>query len=222
MGQKHIYTCDVEIFKTIDNQDKAYWLGFLLGDGHITKYNYLKLELSNKDISHLEKFKQLMCTNSQIKLSSKNCCYININYKNICIDLAKYGMINNKTYTVKTPNIDKSLLKHFYRGILDSDGWVCRHKNKKGNDQFEFGFCSANQIFLQEIKDWINQQLNINYGYLKHRKYKISGEAWQLIFGGTKNFKLISNLLYDNFECSSYLERKYNKTKDFLKEIYSS
>lgn len=47
MGRKHIYTCDVEIFKTIDNQDKAYWLGFLLGNGHITKHNHLKLELSN-------------------------------------------------------------------------------------------------------------------------------------------------------------------------------
>lgn len=222
MGCKHLYNCNETIFKNIDNQNKAYWLGFLLGDGHITKRNYLKLELANKDIDQLEKFKMFMSANNPIKNSAKNCSYININYKNVSYDLSKYGIINNKTYITKTPDIDILLLKHFYRGVLDSDGWICRHKSKKGRDQFEFGFCSANKVFLLEIKNWINTQLNIDYGYLTYRKYKTTGEVWQLIFGGRKNFQLIANLLYDNFNCETFLTRKYNKVCEFLNEIYKS
>ncbi len=52
------YHCDDNIFSTIDNHDKAYWLGFIAADGSIptSKNNQLKIGLSEIDINHLEKF----------------------------------------------------------------------------------------------------------------------------------------------------------------------
>ena len=44
------------IFSSIQNQETAYWLGFLAADGSIFE-NKLVIGLSAKDTEHLEKFK---------------------------------------------------------------------------------------------------------------------------------------------------------------------
>lgn len=52
-----------DYFETIDTASKAYWLGFIVGDGCVrytksTNSYVLAIELSRIDITHLEKFKQ--------------------------------------------------------------------------------------------------------------------------------------------------------------------
>jgi len=46
------------MFSTIDTEEKAYWLGFLVADGCITAHKngsrYIKLSLSIKDKKHLD------------------------------------------------------------------------------------------------------------------------------------------------------------------------
>ena len=57
-GQKHIY--NTSAFKSIDTEEKAYWLGFLYADGDISVMNQLKLRVSLKagDKDHLLKLKK--------------------------------------------------------------------------------------------------------------------------------------------------------------------
>jgi len=43
------YNLDETFFEKIDNEEKAYWLGFLAGDGAITDENRLRLRLAIKD-----------------------------------------------------------------------------------------------------------------------------------------------------------------------------
>lgn len=45
------YSLDESFFAKIDNEEKAYWIGFLSGDGAITEN---KVRLSIKDTSHLK------------------------------------------------------------------------------------------------------------------------------------------------------------------------
>ncbi|KKK80632.1 hypothetical protein LCGC14_2821530, partial [marine sediment metagenome] len=44
----------------IDTPISFYWIGFLLADGHFSKRHRVKLVLADKDIEHLNKFKQFV------------------------------------------------------------------------------------------------------------------------------------------------------------------
>ena len=51
---------DVHVFDTIDSEEKAYWLGFLMADGYVrSDSNVIGIELSYVDIDHMKKFKKI-------------------------------------------------------------------------------------------------------------------------------------------------------------------
>lgn len=213
---KRKYELNANIFDVIDSEAKAYWLGFLLGDVTVTDYS-IKLELSNKDYSHIEDFKRFIESTAPIKNTAKNCSLLMVNSKDLIEKIAKYGLVKTKTYkNVLTPKIPKELLRHFYRGILDSDGWITEHKSKKGGSQHEFGFSSYNKAFLKEIQDWISDELGKSCGYIKERK-RGKQKVCQLIIGGNSRFKLIYDLLYN--KSSSHMSRKYLMATKFIENL---
>lgn len=62
---------DRHYFDTIDNENKAYWLGFIYADGWVSSNGRsyeVGIELGAKDIIHLEKFKK--CINSRSNIIS--------------------------------------------------------------------------------------------------------------------------------------------------------
>ena len=65
------YTLNENIFEKIDNPDKAYWLGVMYSDGYISKAreytNSFGLSVSEKDLEWVEKFKQFLGYNGEIK-----------------------------------------------------------------------------------------------------------------------------------------------------------
>ncbi len=214
-----IHTFDKEKFVNIDDADKAYWLGFLIGDGSIDKtQTALHLELSEIDITHLEKFRTFIHGTQHIRYTRKNCCYIIVCGKDFISSLSQYGLIPNKTRSVKTPNIPKELLSDFYRGVLDADGWITCHKLiNNGRDQHEYGFSSANIEFLEEIQEWLSAKMGRKVGYLKERIRSDKERVCQLIIGGNQQFLAITKLLYhDN---STTLTRKLHKVQSFVKKI---
>ena len=48
---------DKTFFNEINSEEKAYWLGFISADGHVND-DEVSIQLSIKDINHLEKFKK--------------------------------------------------------------------------------------------------------------------------------------------------------------------
>ena len=206
--RKRKYNFNSQIFNKVDTSEKAYWLGFLLGDGSITKnQSSLRLELSNKDLDHLYKFRDFISSDYPIKETNKDCSLISINSIDFTLSLARFGLVPAKTYKdILTPKLKTNLLVDFYRGIFDSDGWLVEHKRiKSPKSSFEFGFSSYNYNFLLEIKNWINNTLNRDIGYLIERK-RNKQRVCQLIFGGNTNFKLLYKLFYQN--TTNYLLRK--------------
>lgn len=69
---------DKRFFKTIDTEEKAYWLGFLYADGSVSKdLKAVTLELNIKDIDHIRKFKRAI--NSTHKITIKKRQILNAN-----------------------------------------------------------------------------------------------------------------------------------------------
>lgn len=196
------------MFKVIDSEEKAYWLGFITGDGSVSKY-MLRIELSNRDKEHLEKFKVFMKSSKPIKNCNKNCSCVIISDKELIKDLSRYNIVQNKTYKdLGTPDINKNLLVHYYRGLLDSDGWITQvyqdNKYRGG-----IGFCSYKQTILLEILNFLKSNFpriksSVNTYKRKEGKWQVS----QLQIGGTKLFIDVYNFFYK--DAVVYLNRKKN------------
>ena len=117
------------IFHHIDNEEKAYWLGFLYADGCVSKDSN-RISLTLKDKNHVLKFKEFIGIKKDIRIKNvKENDYYDITFRNkqMHTDLIKNGCIPNKSLILKYPkHIPANLERHFIRGYFDGDG--CLHK----------------------------------------------------------------------------------------------
>jgi len=215
--QKHrisIDRFDHNIFDKIDNEEKAYWLGFLYADGNISNKGHLELSLKASDKRHLEKFATFMKSSiEKVKIGTVTCsgkqfsrcriCYSNTHMKE---RLFKIGLIPRKSLTVKFP--DKSIFKSekliidFIRGYFDGDGCFTRRVGVN----VVAPLCSilGTFEFLQVVQQYLFRH-NIDCKLFKDKRHV--NNTWTLSFN-THNTVLFINYIYKN--ASVYLDRKYN------------
>jgi intein-encoded DNA endonuclease-like protein len=216
MYRKH--KLNEHFFDKITTEAQAYWLGFLTADGNIDK-NTLRIEINKRDRNHLEKLKTVLDATYPIRNSRKNCVVIGFTSKNFTDTLAKHGIVPNKTPKTFTPAIPLKLLRHFYRGVFDGDGWFSSRRNRNrrsktnkshycltGTRSHEIGFSSGCEKFIKEIHTWICKKLRRSCGYLIHRKKK-KQQCYQLTFGGNNLYNKVKALLYK--DATVYLDRKF-------------
>lgn len=202
-----------DVFETIDTEDKAYWLGFLLADGCIriskSGQHTIKLALAIKDIEHLEKFKLFVNSKNKIykykvgngkNLVKSEVCEFVVTSKKMVEDLTKFGIGPNKSLTVKLPYLDnEELERHMIRGIWDGDGSVIRKIN------YSYSLVDVQICGNKNIVESIN---NILWERLGIEKSKITPTSSIFLFRKTnKKAAVVCNYLYKN--CSIYLNRKY-------------
>lgn len=203
------YNVNENFFENIDTEEKAYWLGFLYADGYVRmKYDRsgeLKLKLGIKDKGHVELFSKSIESNHKIKdfisdvivdkiKHSSMCSSLSIYNTKIVKDLYIHGCTNKKTFTIRFPNLDKELERHFIRGYFDGDGCIHLYRNSKNS--------IAASCTISSNYDFIFDLLGIiGYGNI----YK-QGNIYNLRIG--KKNDIIK--LYDYLYCDStfYLGRK--------------
>ena len=124
-------TLNKEYFNNIDNEEKAYWLGFIAADGCIYKMSKtayrLQINLSLIDINHLQKFNE--CIESDYSITTKNIngsdtCTLKIACKQLTDGLMLHGITPKKSLTIKMPELENELYRHFIRGYFDGDGCI--------------------------------------------------------------------------------------------------
>lgn len=204
-----IYTYDENFFEIIDTEEKSYWLGFLYADGCVRKRrtsSEMRLKLSIRDIEHLNKFKETLKTNAEIKI--KNCqSILYVCGKKIVNDLIDKGCLPNKTSVIRFPLLRKDLIRHFIRGYFDGDGSI-KFTDKNAPS---FNVVSGSFIFLESLKEEISNSCNIR----NPKIYISSNEHYGNIFWNSIP-DIISIYFYMYKDSNVYLERKKDK---FLKII---
>lgn len=188
---------DESYFKSIDTEDKAYFLGLMYADGSVSK-NTFYLKLKDEDI--IQKFKKYLKAEAEIKVIN-NQYSLTICRQSMCNDLINQGCYINKTSSIKFPSLDEKLLRHFIRGFYDGDGSLILNANKNHNC---LNFTSGSLDFLQQLQDVLKDISITNGGISKERNCKV----WHLRYGG-RQVHIILDWLY-NDSCL-YLKRKYNK-----------
>lgn len=228
--KKRPYYCEYDFFKTIDSEEKAYWLGFLCADGWITENiktnsGHVGIQLQIRDYEHLKKFNKSIHGNYKIEIGEKECklsnpnkknkfCRIRIHSINMVNHLKKHGFTNAKTYDLKFPNIQKNLYRHFIRGFFDGDGCV-RMRNRKlvsGTNKTypQCDITSNVESFLCELRTLL-YDVGITSYICKDRN------NFRLYISGLKSNMLFLNYIYENSNC--YLDRKYQIYTNILQNV---
>lgn len=223
------YQCDSDYFAKIDNEEKAYWLGFIYADGYLSKTQYKSdvfgIALSKIDLPHLERFKKDIGFNGPIlgytssKGYSLHTEYVRITIRDqkVCQDLEKCGVFYHKTNILQFPDdsiVPNDLVSHFIRGYFDGDGCFTYHINANGKLMSSIKICGTPK-FLTELKKHIPLR-NQNMQLYQRNPASI---VRSLDFGGNKQTIRVMQYLYAN--ASVYLLRKHEKFNAFLSEYNS-
>lgn len=208
------YSVNYEYFDNIDSEEKAYWLGFLYADGYIRERksgNSLEMKLSIKDFEHLKTFKENINSNHKIiesvtktkykdGFSESHMCHLAIYSTKIVDSIKKQGFHSRKTFTIKSPNIDKNLERHFIRGYFDGDGsFSFNGKSKKSCTSI----VSASKTFQEFLINTLNEN-NIKINLYEEIRLQIQNKVDNLKF---------YNYIYKDSKI--YLERKKEKYEEF-------
>jgi DNA-binding transcriptional regulator WhiA len=175
------------------NEESAYWIGFILSDGNIyypkNRSKQLNFGLKESDWEHLEKFKKFIGSDKPL-YRNNNSVFVSF-YSNKIVDkLEEYGITQRKSNTAKVPEQLKNNI-HFWRGMIDGDGWVSNN----------IGICGTLDV-VNNFKNFIKTKNKVcikqeNFGEIK-------------IYG-----KLASDICYLLYNNSNiYLDRKFANAKD--------
>lgn len=201
-NQRHKY--NIDFFKTIDSEEKAYWLGFLYADGYVGKSSKMELCLKYSDMDHLRKFRDVISPTLPIqprvirlKKREYKACRISFTNNIIKQQLGDLGCYNCKSHSLKFSRkiVDLKLMPHFIRGYFDGDGCI-----------FKSGWTiSGNKEFLTKLQEFI---VALNIGHTAVKIYKDKRGAVHSLQKGTPRAALkFLDYIYNN--CTIYLKRKY-------------
>ena len=207
-----LYKLNVDYFKNIDSEDKAYWLGFLYADGCVTQNKKcLIVNLAPIDVGHLEKFINCIQSNHVIRYKDGN-RYVSllICNKQFVSNLIDKGCVPAKSLILKFPSKDiipAHLIKHFIRGYFDGDGCFSAIMRKPLN--------KPNPILCAEIK------FLGTYDMMKHISQELpsgnaeiasDGKIYKIRYHKKEILQSILSYMYD--DSTIYLDRKYQKYLD--------
>lgn len=205
------YEINESIFESIDNEEKAYILGFLYADGYINiKNNHVELTLKKSDLQILESIKNIIFNKERPLIPIKNGKYLrlSISSRRIVNDLYKLGCIQKKTFLLKFPKIKKSLIRHFIRGYFDGDGSVYIQKNV-----LNISILGTIDL-LNKMQEIFITKLNFNKTELDERHPERKTNIRSLRYGGNVIMNRFYHYIYDDSKI--FLKRKRSKFESIL------
>ena len=218
--KKSIYHCDYDYFKTIDTEEKAYWLGFIYADGNVNKAkNTLTINLQGRESGHLSKFNKCIAGNFKVKVFDEKhgdkvykMSRILVYSTKMAHDLISHGVFPNKTSKITFPSLPNHLIRHFIRGYFDGDGSICERKHKKRQSDLACSFTCGNVVFLESLREILFQN-NVKSYLVRDKR----GAKYSLSLAGLQNPDTFLHYIYD--DATVYLDRKYLKKESLYKYL---
>lgn len=223
------HTFNEHYFDQIDDEHKAYWIGFIWADGYMAirhrnghiSYEF-KLSLKEDDYQHLEKFNEDLNGNYDVKFYKQNTSFGEYTESRLYITNQHFGKILSNKYGVIPHRSDCSkiikaipehLMKHFIRGLIDADGSFCKYNIiERGYNVNKYRVSiGTNEALLRFIEKHLmdNNILNMAERKLYQRHEGQDGEYKTLEISGKEQYLSLLNYIYN--DAHIYLNRKYKK-----------
>ena len=228
---RHKYPFDYNYFESIDNADKAYFLGLLASDGSVFKRDggdnsqaITRISLQKQDKNILEVFKLYLDSEQPLYImETHNNSYINYFYTlelvsdKLASDLCKYNIIQNKTYSYSMVELRKELMSHYFRGYFDGDGSIsCTNKKFHTPSAYNISI-SGFAHNLSKLKAYLLENENINSVIVIDKRNE-NLPFGQLVFADIENkYKFIEYIYKDRGDI--FLPRKRYLAECFINAI---
>ena len=187
-----------DFFKTW-SRDMAYVLGLWFADGCIYSQRMFDITLHTRDKYTLKKIaEKLEYQGNLYDYVDRQAARLNFSCVVIYNDIVALGGTENKSTTIKFPQVPPEYLPDFIRGYFDGDGSISRMKNNRVISSFS----SGSPEFLQELLKILKQEAGIEGGYHSQKQC-------QLQFGKKDTLRL-GAFMYKN-DPELFLLRKREK-----------
>lgn len=211
---KRKYHVNDKFFNVINTEEKAYILGFICADGHVSNYN-IQIEVAEKDIDILYKIRKALNSNHPIRDTHKNNPYaksknttltlkrIRINSIYLTKPLLQMGLGGKKTYLLNSSVlkfVPKFLVRDFLRGYFDGDGNVLFGKKYSSGIKYNINVCGNRDFLLGTFQKYFPTTNKLYKDLYSKQCY-----VWKL----SSKEKVINFLSYLYFNSSIFLSRKY-------------
>jgi hypothetical protein len=214
------YDLNEHYFDVIDTEEKAYMLGFIYADGNnLFKLNRISIHLSKIDEEILKKFSQILFGAEVLKYNSRtndkgqvfDYVWLNLFSKHLSQHFATLGVVERKSHKIIFPEwLDKSLYRHFIRGLIDGDGWIYLPKNNRDSPNVGLICTRKMNDFLKEYYD---KTLSIN-AYLTKAHKQDFDTMCEIRVKNYHQCKILLDWLYQ--DATIFLKRKYDLYQQFL------
>lgn len=213
-SEYRIYELNEDYFENVNNQNKAYVLGFLYADGNVSKEKYnIQLSLQEGDKHILEAISKDMETNTPLVYRKSACCNtwqdqyaLSLHSRKMHMDLCKLGVVPNKTHGITYPYfLSEDLHRHFIRGVLDGDG--CIHPPSGKNGKIKSVDICGTYNFCKQLKEIIETRLDIHCSVIKVNNNPKQTTYRTTVSGGIQVSKFLDWIYCD---ANLYLYRKYD------------
>ena len=230
---------DEYFFENINNEKTAYFLGLMYSDGNVLKNKIwnsslisLTQNVKNKELVY--EFQKALKTNRKITFNKKYNAYtLSVNSNILFEDLEKWGVVPNKSLTLKFPTfISDDLMPHFIRGYFDGDGSIWDGKRKKmlvknekkpgtmrerivHNVKFNF---TGSETFIPDLQNYLIEHCGFTKTKLNYSKSKTEHKHCMLEYSGRKNVYKLYEYMYSNATIFSKIKKqKFNKIIEYEK-----
>lgn len=221
------YKLNENFFSEINTEEKAYWLGFLMADGYVSKSGYqIRLRLALADREHIVKFLNSINSSHNIKEviaklgdNEHTLSQVDINSVVMCNDLSKLGVINGKANNETMPELQEDLVRHFIRGYFDGDGSLSYGYRKRIRDDKEYmnRYCKASILGSSSILSSISNIVNLEFDEISMNVFQKGNENIHVI--SCSDSKAIKFLDWIYKDSAIYLDRKKNKFMNCITEL---
>lgn len=201
-------------FNKIDTKEKAYILGFILGDGCVDKRNHVIITINLKDKEVLDFISNQIDSNISIctKLNKKKRIFPHVSTNKKINDILKFTGGNLKTER-HYPRVPKELERYLLMGFFDAEGCVTYGYRKDRNRLWQKISFTSQYKMLEGVQQMLLNNLNISTKIHPKSKEK----CYVLEFANKKDvYRFITYLYQDDFYI---LKRKYIKANALRLEL---
>ena len=187
-----MYNINLDYFNIIDSEDKAYILAWFWSRG--------TGRVQTKDVEILHMIKSLLEYTGPVRNMELN--ITNLDFRQT---LKQAGCVLSKRNNQSFPIIPNDLVRHFCRGIFDSYGSICIHKNK---------YLNLSIVHNEEFLNGFRKHLyNLDVSTKHYYRYSHTSTIQIMI---TKSVDAEKFLKYLYSDCNYYLTRKFQKYHKYL------
>jgi hypothetical protein len=211
-----VYGCDHNFFDIIDTEAKAYWLGFIMADGCVTDRNRIKVAIAASDVGHVEKLRTALRSDHPVRITHSeggfnphDSAEFSIRSDALVAGLAAHGVCERKSLTATPPMLSADMTRHFWRGMVDGDGYITS-TDRGGRLRWSIGLTGSlatSEAFAAFAASICGTKSTVQR----------NNSIWKLTVSGNTKARAVMDHLYGN--AAVYLDRKMARYRSALESI---